>query len=235
MPVFLKHREPDLIEQMDRADCDPVKLANTYRQFTMINVLLSKWRKIYLEFLKPRMNNRNQVYTLLDIGFGGGDIPLAISAWAEEDGINLEITAIETDHRAFEFALQKEPGPDIHFRNCNSSELVTEGRKYDFVISNHVLHHLDNEELEQLLNDARSLSTKLILYNDIERSDLGYALFTTLTRPVFFRSFIIEDGLTSIRKSFTKKELEQEIPGGWKVRRLFPFRLLLIYEEHGTH
>ena len=231
MPLFLKQRQPHLIEEMERDNCDPVKLANTYRQFTTINVVLSKWKKVYLKFILPEANDQTHTYTLLDIGFGGGDIPIALSRWAREDGIKLEITAIETDRRAFEYAQNKNTEPGITFRCCSSSDLVNESLKFDFVISNHVLHHLDDSSLLLLLSDAQKLSKKCILFNDIERSDIGFLLFTTLTRPIFYNSFIIEDGLTSIRRSFTKMELTKLIPNGWQVKRLFPFRLLLIYEK----
>ena len=231
MPLFLSHRNPNLVELMDRDDCDLNQLENTYRQFSTINGLLSNWKRIYTQRILPNMPNDNQTYTLLDIGFGGGDIPLAFSKWAKQNGKKLEITAIETDQRAFEFAQTLPANPNVSFINCSSTELVSKNSSYDFVISNHVLHHLDEQSIHQILNEAKTLSNHLVIFNDIERSDLGYVLFNVFSRPLFWNSFITTDGLTSIKRCYTFQELKKLAPKGWKVKRSFPFRLLLTYEN----
>lgn len=228
MPFFFKNRQTDLEELMDNENCDLVRLENTYRQFSTINLLLSNWKKIYKTYLKPAMIGSEKRYTLLDIGFGGGDIPIAISKWAEGDGINLKITAVETDQRSFDFA--RKLASNVEFKYCSSSDLVKEADRFDFVISNHVLHHLNNEDFFSVLNDAKTLSKKTVIFNDIERSDIGYLMFNIFSRPLFWNSFITTDGLTSIKRSYTKRELSEIAPQGWKVKRSFPFRLLLIHE-----
>ncbi len=231
MPHFLKKRNSGLSELMDSKDCDPKLLDNTYQQFKMINLLLCNWRGIYKTMLRPVMSGPSKTYTLLDIGFGGGDIPVSISKWAKKDGIKLKITAIETDRRSFEFAQKLPEDPNIQFLHCSSSDLLNKGLQYDFVISNHLMHHLNDTALVSLLNDARSLSTSMVLFNDIERSDLGYVMFTTIARLIFHNSYIVKDGLTSIKRSFTRKELRALIPEKWKLKTPGLYRLLLIYEH----
>lgn len=231
MPLILTERQPELIEYMDREDCDPVLLQNTYRQFATINALLSQWKKVYENELKPLMNT-DRTYTLLDIGFGGGDVPLKLLHWAKRDKINLKITAIEIDQRAFQYADSLSDTPNLDFRHCSSADLVREGLTFDFVISNHVLHHLKNTEAHKLLHESESLTRKKVVFNDIERSDIGYVLFTSLARLLFRKSYIVADGLTSIKRSYTFNELTEIAPPDWKVKRLFPYRLLLIYEKN---
>ncbi len=221
-----------MVEFMDREDCDLVKLRNTYRQFRVINRLLSNWRRIYVQRIRPCMKNQSRPYTLLDIGFGGGDIPFSISRWAKKDGFNLEITAIDTDQRAYEFARNFPPDPKVSFHLQRSSELLEEGSCFDFVISNHVLHHLNTAEFHGFLEEAKLLANQLVIFGDIERSDLGYVLFSVFTRPLFFNSFISADGLISIKRSYTHKELLKIAPADWKVERSFPFRLLLTHQKH---
>tara|TARA_R110000868_G_scaffold235273_2_gene489015 strand:+ start:335 stop:1039 length:705 start_codon:yes stop_codon:yes gene_type:complete len=227
MPTYLSHRQPDLVELMDGDDCDLIKLENTYRQFSTINSLLSNWKRIYKNKLKPHMIGTCKTFSLLDIGFGGGDIPISISKWARQDGIDLNITAIETDQRAFNFARSLPNDASVTFLNCSSSDLVKENKSFDFVISNHVLHHLDEENTHQILKEAKDLAKRLVIFNDIERSDFGYTLFNIFSRPLFWNSFIAADGLTSIKRCYTKNELTEIAPKGWKVERSFPFRLLL--------
>ena len=231
MPFFLSSRQPNLVEQMDRKDCDPVKLENTYRQFSVINGLLSNWKRIYRQQIRPFLKDSNKEYSLLDIGFGGGDIPLSISKWAKQDGINLEILAIETDERAYQFANSVSVDPSVTFLKSSSTELVNQQKQFDIVISNHVLHHLDQPSTIRILEEAKALARFKVFFNDIERSDVGYVFFNVLSRPLFWNSYITEDGLTSIKRCYTFRELKEIAPKDWKVERSFPFRLLLTYEK----
>lgn len=231
MPIFLQQRDTDAREHMDNPNCDREELFNTYRQFSTINSLISRWEKIYKQEIRPACEDASRTYRLLDIGFGGGDLPIKISTWARRDHINLEIIAIDSDSRAFEFVQQLEVPENVTFKSISLSELLKKGSSFDFVISNHLLHHLQADDLQEILNDAVGLSRKKVLFNDIERSDLGYLLFNLFSRPLFRSSFITDDGLTSIKRSYTARELDAAVPKNWTVSRIFPYRLLLSYEH----
>ncbi|MFD2530839.1 methyltransferase domain-containing protein [Gracilimonas halophila] len=230
MSSFLSKRTPSLVEHMDRDDCNPVLLKNTYKQFPVINRLLSQWHRVYKNEILPFVK-QHRTYSLLDIGFGGGDIPIKLAQWAKRDGIQLNITAIDTDRRAYEFATSKYPEGLVTWKHVSTKVLSQKKQKFDFVISNHLLHHLQDGEILTLLKEAKSLSTGKIIFSDIERSKTGYALFNVFSRVFFRHSFITKDGLISIRRSFTREELTNIVPADWKVKRMFPFRLLLIHEK----
>lgn len=235
MPLFLSGRDTNSTERMDDPNCDRQALINTYRQFGKINALISCWKHIYENRIKPLYFAHREKITLLDIGFGGGDIPINLSRWARRDQIPLHITAIETDRRAFEFVQTLDTPPNITFLHCSSTEMVEQGRRFDVVISNHLLHHLSVQELKKLLDESEKLCTAKVLFNDIERSDVGYLLFNLLSRPLFRSSFITQDGLTSIKRSYTQQELQQVTPGQWNIERLFPYRLLLTYTPSNSN
>jgi 2-polyprenyl-6-methoxyphenol hydroxylase-like FAD-dependent oxidoreductase len=101
------------------------------------------------------------------------------------------------------------------------------GETYDIVLSNHVLH-LGRIQLQEMLADTARLAgrTGLVVHRDIARSRAAYALFATGTWPfaanLLAGSFIRADGLTSIRRSYTPRELEAVAPAGWVVRRGSP-------------
>ncbi|MDR9419290.1 class I SAM-dependent methyltransferase [Gracilimonas sp.] len=230
MSLIFPDRQAHLIEEMDRDDCEPVTLQNTYRQFSTINKLLSKWKNIYKQQIRPLLK-KGESYSLLDIGFGGGDLSIHLARWAQEDGIELNITAIDTDERAYDYATETYPSDLVDWKHLSSSELVAQNKSFDFVISNHLLHHLDNESLADLLHEATQLATKKVIFNDIERNGLGYLLFNIFSRLLFRNSYITKDGLISIKRSFTHRELEALVPKGWQVYRVFPFRLVLSYEK----
>ncbi|MEX0779574.1 MAG: methyltransferase domain-containing protein [Balneolales bacterium] len=230
MPLLLKNRAPDLSEQMDEPDCDTKKLVNTYRQFRLINPLISRWHYIYSRFLLPYFDTY-KTNTMLDLGFGGGDIPLSISRWAKRDGIDLLITGVEIDKRALNFVKSLPDDPKIDFRLETLESIEQRGQKFDFVISNHLVHHLDQAELLIMLKQTSRLAQKRVVFNDIERADLAYLGFKLFVGPLLHNSFSRPDGLRSIRRSYTRPELQEAVPEGWEVTKIFPFRLLLIYDK----
>ncbi|WP_258073732.1 class I SAM-dependent methyltransferase [Arthrobacter sp. 08Y14] len=229
----LAERNTDAVEEMDRSDCDPEKLRRTYAQFWLINTVVSGWRRNYVTYLRPSFD-ADRVNTLLDIGSGGGDVPRMLARWARRDGLQLEITGIDPDDRAHAYASSQTPMPGLAFRQAFSSELVEEGRTYDVVISNHVLHHLTDEQFRSLLADSEQLGSRLSLHSDIERSRWGYALFSAGTLPFFPGSFIRRDGLTSIRRSYTADELAAAAPPGWNCVQHRPWQNLLMHSPPGT-
>lgn len=216
---------------MDRQDCDPGKLDRTYAQFGVVNAVVSGWRRTYTTLLRPAFSP-GLVNTLLDIGSGGGDLPRTLARWAALDGLDLEITAIDPDHRAHAFATSRPPLAGISFRRALSSDLVAEGAAFDAVVSNHVLHHLDPEQLDGLLADTERLTRNIAVHSDISRHPIGYALFSAATLPLP-GSYIREDGLTSIRRSYTPAELANTVAGraGWDVRTARPFINLLVLDR----
>lgn len=230
MTLFLSQRDTDSRELMDNPDCDLDELENTYRQFGPVNSLISKWHRIYKHEIRPHLNS-NVPATLLDIGFGGGDIPIKLARWAFEDGVKLQVTAIDPDPRAINFVEELERPHNVEFIQGNIFDLDPAKHQHDFVISNHLLHHLGKQEFPEMLLQAKQMSTQSVIFNDIHRSDWAYLFFNILSRPVFRSSFITHDGLTSIKRSYTKTELVNKVPDNWIVETLFPFRLLLKYHH----
>ncbi|PNI09590.1 methyltransferase [Arthrobacter sp. AFG7.2] len=228
MDLLLRQRATGATEIMDLPDCDPQALDNTYRQFAAVNRALAGWRRLYVRELRPFLAASARPGTLLDIGSGGGDLAVMLARWAARDHVGLDITGIDPDPRAAAFALQRPAMPGVSFRQAHSSELVQEGRQYDFVISNHVLHHLDHGQLLELLAHSEILAGQAALHNDLRRSTVAYALFSVAALP-FRHSFIRADGLTSIRRSYTRPELISTAPPGWDVRSGSAFHQVLAY------
>lgn len=213
---------------MDEPGCDLATLHRTYAQFSTVNALVSGWRQVYVRQLRPQLA-RKQLGTLLDIGSGGGDVPRQLAQWAARDGFRLHITAIDADARAVAYASSLPPQPGLRFRQAFSGDLVQEGQQFDFVTSNHLLHHLTAPELAALLNDSEQLCRVAVIHSDLERSALAYAAFGMGIGPWFRNSFIRKDGMLSIRRSYTAPELAAIAPQGWRVQRQWPYRNLLTY------
>lgn len=232
MPLFLSNREPQLREKMEEPDCELTTLRNTYEQFGTINKLLGGWDKIYQKWIRPVLLKESGSASILDIGCGGGDIIRALSKMTKKDEFEVSFTGIDPDLRAIDFSREYNLDPFSEYLACTSGELVEMQQNYSIVISNHLLHHLGDEDLKKVCNDAEQLCTKLVIFSDIERSDIGYGVFRTMAPILFKNSFIAEDGIISIRRSFRSDELQAKLPTGWKVHTQFPFRLLAIYQKN---
>ena len=155
----------------------------------------------------------------------------AIVHWAHRDGASVDVTALDLDPRAVSWARANDTGDAVHHRCASSSALADAGEKFDVVLSNHLLHHLDETDRAALLADSERLVAPggVALHCDIERSRLAYASYDLGT--ALFARTVRADGLTSIRRSYTAAELVAVAPPGWHVERTFPARLALRHEQ----
>lgn len=222
-------RRADVAEKMDDPHCDKQSLERTYGQFRFVNALLGGWRRVYRREVRPRA--RRRPVRVLDIGCGGGDVARALMRWAGRDGLSLEVVGIDPDERAIEWAGRQERMPGLAFRAAHSRALVDAGQRFDVVLSHHVVHHLDDDDVRTLLSDSLRLCAPggVVLHRDIARGRAAYIAFAGITAllPATYppRSFIREDGLTSIRRAYSASELRALAPAEWSVRRSFPARL----------
>jgi 2-polyprenyl-3-methyl-5-hydroxy-6-metoxy-1,4-benzoquinol methylase len=226
----LRSRDTVVQELMDDAGCDASALHRTYARFAAVNRLVSGWHRTYRTQIRPLLS-ADRPTTLLDIGFGGGDLPRALRRWAVRDGLELTVDAIDPDPRALAFVSTRPATPGVRFRQAGSAELAEAGERYDLVTSNHLLHHLDAAGLQQLLADSERLARRLVLHSDLRRSRTAYLAWAAASWPTARDSFLFTDGLLSIRRSYRPAELAAAAPPGWRVRPQPPFRLLLTRSD----
>ncbi|OCG75371.1 methyltransferase domain-containing protein [Microbacterium sediminis] len=234
MPAFLAERDAEARELMDDPRCDVRTLERTYRRFALVNAVVSGQRALYRRWLRPRLR-RSRPLRLLDVGTGGADLPRRLLRWAEREGLAMTVLGIDPDERAIGFA-RRHPAPGLELRAVATGALRADGERFDAVVSNHVLHHLGDDEVAAVLDDSAALLAPggVAVHGDIERSRLAYAAFAAVTWPLqagpLRDTFIRRDGLTSIRRSRTASEAAALAPAGWRVHRAFPSRLELVRE-----
>lgn len=235
MAGFLAERDATAREFMDDPACDHEALRRTYERFALVNAAVSGQRAVYRRWIRPRLEP-GRVLRLLDVGTGGGDLLRRVVRWATRDGMRIEAVGIDPDPRAIGFAREKGEMPGLRYLQADSRAVRDDGALFDVVVSNHVLHHLDDAARDELLADSERLLAPggVAVHGDIERSRLAYAAFAAATWPLngtlLRGTFIRPDGLTSIRRCATATEMAASLPRGWHVRRAFPSRLEIIHE-----
>jgi 2-polyprenyl-3-methyl-5-hydroxy-6-metoxy-1,4-benzoquinol methylase len=252
-----RHRDTALRELMDDPDCDPVKLRRTYRQFAVVNRLFSAWRRVFNWWLLPLMLSESgtdagagrpqnkpldpsasasgkKSFTLLDVGCGLMDNGLNLRRLAAGFGIELHVTGIDPGHEVDKMMEERSLPEGVRFEPVYLQELVDRGEKFDFVISNHLLHHLNDDEVVRLLVQVAQVTRCRAVMNDLSRSVISWAFFGAVSWPARGWSFLAVDGMRSIRRSYRAEELRALVPEGvWQVCDVWPFRQIVVFDGHG--
>lgn len=224
----LAERDAGLAELMDDPACDPERLRRTLRRFGIVNRAVSLWGAVYRARLRPVLRGLERPARILDIGCGGGDVLHRLVRLAHRDGLEVEALGVDPDPRAIEVAQRRRPVPGLSFERAGSGALRERGERFDVVISNHLLHHLDERAFDELIGDSEALATGLCVHSDIARGRTAYLAFAVAITPFAPGTFLRIDGLRSIRRSYTPPELAARLPADWRVERLGPFRLLAL-------
>lgn len=195
-------------EIMDRADADLDQLHRTVRQFQWINFLFSASRMLLREhFFSMMIQDPVRRYTLLDVGAGGCDISVWAAREARNRGLKLDITALDNDPRILPVAYRAARDyPEIRVFEGNALDLGRQG-PFDFIFSNHLLHHLDWDEIKIFLQQVIAATRIAFVMNDLKRSRWAYLGCTVFLGLWTRRSFAFHDGRLSIRRGFLPGEL----------------------------
>ncbi|NLL13221.1 MAG: hypothetical protein GX267_07445 [Fibrobacter sp.] len=197
-------------EIMDSSDCDLFMLHRTVNHFKYINRYLGGIRPLLQRTLLSHMESLGKDnYTILDLGAGGCDIPVWLSRTALRQSIRLIIYCIDNDRRIASFAAENCRGIEgIDIVVGDVFDVLTE-YEADYLISNHFLHHLSDENIVRLLKTISTRSKYGFIINDLLRSRVSLFFFFMIC-PLFFRkSYALMDGLRSITRGFKANELKR--------------------------
>ena len=235
----LRLRNTTEMEIMERADADVRQLLRTVRQFKLINMLFSGSRRLFREYIFTVMEQEpERVYTLLDVGAGGCDIVIWAVREARKRGLKLNVTALDNDARILPFAYRAvRDYPEIRVVAGNALDLTRLG-PFDFVFTNHFLHHLDWGEIKIFLEKIIDRTRLVFVMNDLKRSHWAYLGCTIFIGLLARRSFAFYDGRLSIRRGFLPGELRDFITRSFpdspiQVREVSLERVVLVLNLAG--
>jgi ubiquinone/menaquinone biosynthesis C-methylase UbiE len=148
--------------------------------------------------------------TLLDVGTGGADIPLALLAYARKRRRALAITAVDNRPEILDAARAIRPDLDhvagLELQVADGLALPYPDASYDVAHASLVLHHLDPEEAVAFLRELARVSRLGVVVNDLSRRRItvfGAWLFTrAFTRNRYSR----HDAPLSARRAYTQRE-----------------------------
>ena len=183
--------------------------------------------KVILDYLasKPLPSK----FRVLDLGTGGGDIPYEISIWAESQGKEAEILAIDTNAACLRYAKRHFFRKNVRYESASAFDLPRLGQ-FDYIISSMFFHHLTDEEIVQLLILMKRHARLGFVVNDLYRNWPAYIGAGILSFGTF-QKMIRSDAPLSVKRAFREEDFElyrkkAEISGA-RIRKKAVFRISL--------
>lgn len=213
-------------ELMDDPALDAATYAEVLHDLAQVNSVTLA-RRPTVAFLERAVGDRRR-FSLLDVGFGDGDMLRAIARWAAGSGIKARLVGIDLNPKSVEAARAGTPGElSIEYRAGDYAELA--GESFDCIVSSLVAHHMTRPQLVAFLRFMESEARAGWFVNDLHRHGLAWLGFPALARMVRWHPIVRHDGRLSIARSYRPAEwpplLAEAGVQGARVFRAFPFRL----------
>lgn len=141
--------------------------------------------------------------TLLDLGTGAGDIPLAAARYAARRGIRLVPLGLERSPVAARLAGRAGVACVVG----DAGALPFGPGRADIVLLSQVAHHFSADSVVSLLRSCNRLARHGVIVADLRRSPAARAAFAVGARLLRFDRVTCADGHTSIRRGYAASEL----------------------------
>lgn len=146
--------------------------------------------------------------TIVDVGCGNGDMLRVLADGVIKKGVKLELIGIDANPHTIAYAKElSEKYPNIRYRCADIFNESFSEMNYDILLCTLTLHHFKNNDIVYLLSIFCQQARLGVVINDLQRSRLAYRLFQLFSVVFKLNPMSREDGLTSILRGFTKKEL----------------------------
>lgn len=196
-------RRADLPEIMDAAELDPVIYAAVIADLARVNSLTMA-RPPTLAWLKRQTAGLAQ-FSVLDVGFGHGDMLRAIAGWARRAGKQVRLVGIDLNARSAPVAQAATAAAlAIEYRTGRAEALDFQP---DFIISSLVAHHMDDGELVGFIQWMQGAARRGWLINDLHRHPVAWAGFRALAALLRWHPIVAHDGALSVRRAFARADL----------------------------
>jgi SAM-dependent methyltransferase len=144
-----------------------------------------------------------QVLSLLDIGTGLGDLPAVAVRWGMRGGIRIVPVGLEVNRAAAALATASGLATVVA---CAGTPPIRE-KSVDIVLVSQLAHHLDPSSVVQLFRTCDRLARRAVIVADLRRHVLAAPSFWCGARLLGFDSVTLMDGVTSLRRGFSRREL----------------------------
>lgn len=218
--------EPELMDDpaLDRRQHEQAlrALARVHRLTGVVGRL---WRRIRKQVADERP------LTIVDVGCGDGWLLRQLGRLAKRAGGRVKLVGCDFSQQALDIAagaMRPDDAPfDFHRADVTQDELPIG----DVVVCSLLLHHFSNAQVIEILGKLGRSAQKLLLIEDLIRSQMGYAYCWLGVRLVSRSVIVHTDGPISVRAAFSFEEIRELLDRAGlsdaEVRRHWPERLLI--------
>jgi SAM-dependent methyltransferase len=157
-----------------------------------------------------RLDGSAPALTLLDIGCGDGNLAARAVRWGRRQGIVIVPIGLER-HRVAARLTRDRGIPSLV--GCAGGLPVRE-KSVDIVIASQLIHHLSEGAIVAFCQAADRVARRGVVIADLRRSLWALAAFQVGARLIALDTVTRVDGLTSIRRGFTRAELTSLLAAG---------------------
>ena len=217
-------------EWMDDSDVDPADLARCLQDLATVNtVTLARPPTLGFLRLVARRLPAGAELSVLDVGFGQGDMLRRIARWGARRGLRLRLDGVDLSPASAPSARAATPS-DLPITYRTGDVFDEAPGSVDVVISSLVTHHLSDDEVVRFLRWMEQTARHGWFVNDLHRHTLAYHGFTALSRVAGWHPFVQHDGPISVARSFRRQDWarllrEAGLDRVARVRWRLPFRL----------
>lgn len=229
-----RHRQREL---MDEPTLDAAEHARALTGLARVN-----WWSRSAAIVRPALRRLaaecsvERPLRVLDVACGGGDVTAAIARWARHERLPMRVSACDISPTALDIARHRADSTRVtieFFPHDLLRDSLPAG--FDVVMCSLFLHHLDEPDAVCVLRSMSGAAARVILVNDLIRSQRGYWL-AMLGPRLLTRSRIVHvDGPLSVAGAFTPSEAlrlcQQAGLHGATISRHWPQRFLLTWRR----
>lgn len=202
-------RRTDALELLDGPLDDPAALAANLRDLRRINRWLGGIE--LSETAIAALAAHRAELTLLDVGTGGGDIPLALIRRAKTQGRHLVVTGIDRRPEVLSAAVAATPAvattPGLELHVGDGLSLPYPDRSFDVAHVSLVLHHLAPDAAATLLREMARVARLGIVVNDLERGRLGWIGAWLIGHLLTANRYTRHDSTLSVERAYRASEV----------------------------
>lgn len=227
----------DIPELMDTAPESAAAMRGALRFLEITNRWFGGSRLVlrHLAGWAARWPRGGQPITVLDVGTGTADIPMALVRWARSRGVRLAVTGLDLVKSITELARARvKHFPEISIVSGNLFDFAPFGARYDYVTASLFLHHVEPARTPEALGILSGLARRGLIVSELQRTRASYLAITGASYALGNR-IVRHDAPASVRRAFLRSELDglaRQSGLGYLAARTEPFfRLSLAGEK----
>ena len=197
-------RGREFLDDAERMDARVVR--RSLGDVARANMLFGGTRAVIAELRRAVGPAAREPLTLLDVGTGRGDIPAAATEWGHRRGIQLDTIGIERSESLARIAAER-----TMVLSADALHLPLADDSVDIAMCSQVLHHFERADAAAVLRELDRVARTRVIVSDLHRSWLAAGGIWLASFPLRFHPVSRHDGVVSVLRGFTRRELGELI------------------------